>query len=123
FWKAVDLMLEHCPVVRSDGQWFGCPDGGWVVNSYEDVVAVIQDPELFSNRVKKGAGEWEPAQIPIDIDPPLLLEYRRYLQPYFTLKAVAQFEPTARLITTALIDVFFDRGRWQDILRPLGYPL
>jgi cytochrome P450 len=122
FWNAVELMLEHCPVVHSDGRWFGCPEGGWVVNSYQDVVAVIQDPELFSNRVKKGAGEWEPAQIPIDIDPPILLDYRRYLQPYFTVKSVARFEPTARAITTALLDEFVETGRCDDIITQLAYP-
>jgi cytochrome P450 len=121
-WSAIDLMLEHCSVVQSDGRWFGCPEGGWVVNRYEDVMAVIQDPELFSNRVKKGAGDWEPAQIPIDIDPPSLLEYRRFLQPYFTLKSAAKFEPNAREITTNLIDEFIESGRCHNLTQQLAYP-
>jgi cytochrome P450 len=121
-WHAIDLMLEQCPVVKSDGQWFGCPDGGWVVNRYEDVMHVMHHPEIFSNRVKKGSGDWEPPQIPIDIDPPILVEYKRFLRPYFTMTAVSQFEPTAREIITRLIDKFIEAGHCADIVHEMAYP-
>jgi cytochrome P450 len=121
-WHAIDLMLDKCPVAKSDGQWFGCPHGGWVVNRYEDVINVIHDTETFSNRVKKGAGEWEPPQIPIDIDPPILVEYKRFLRPYFTMSAVSRFEPTAREIVTRLIDRFIEDGHTADIGSEMAYP-
>jgi cytochrome P450 len=119
--QAVDLMLEHCPVTHSDGQWFGSPYGTWVVNRYEDARAVIGDPELFSSRVQKGA-KVEPAQIPIDVDPPLLVDYRRFLLPHLSLKAVAKFEPAAREIVTKLIDGFIESGRCDDAVFDLAYP-
>ena len=119
--SAIDLMLEHCPVVQSDQQWFGCPDGGWVINRYEDAMYVIQHPEIFSNRVRKGTG-YEPPQIPIDIDPPSLVEYKRFLRPYFTMTAVSGVEETAREVVTELIDQFIETGRCDNLTTALSYP-
>ena len=121
-WHAIDLMLDQCPVTKSDGQWFGCPHGGWVVNRYEDVMSVIHDTDTFSNRVKKGSGDWEPPQIPIDIDPPILVEYKRFLRPYFTMSAVSKFEPTAREIITRLLDRVIEAGHSADIAAEIAYP-
>ena len=121
-WHAIDLMLAHCPVAQSDAQWFGCPHGGWVVNRYSDAIDVIHHPETFSNRVKKGAGDWEPPQIPIDIDPPILVEYKRFLRPYFTMSAVSKFAPTAHEIFTRLLDRFIESGHCSDIGSQLSYP-
>ena len=121
-WHAIDLMLDQCPVSKSDGQWFGCPHGGWVVNRYEDVMSVIHDTDTFSNRVKKGSGDWEPPQIPIDIDPPILVEYKRFLRPYFTMSAVSKFEPTAREIITRLLDRVIEAGHSADIAAEIAYP-
>jgi cytochrome P450 len=121
-WTAVDLMLAHCPVTRTDGQFFGSPNGSWIVNRYDDIVAVMHDPELFSNRIRKGHWEDEPVQIPFDIDPPLLLEYRRILQPHLTIKSVAKFEPRSRELVNALIDEFIESGRTADAVSELCHP-
>lgn len=118
---AIDLMLEQCPVVKSDGQWFGCPEGGWVVNSYEDVMDVVRNTDVFSNRVKKGEG-YEPPQIPIDVDPPELVEYKRFLRPYFTMTAVSKFEDTGREIITELLDKYIESGRCDDVAHEIAYP-
>lgn len=121
-WKAVDLMLQHCPITRTDGQFFGSPDGSWIVNKYDDIMAVMHDPELFSNRIRKGHWEDEPVQIPFDVDPPLLLEYRRILQPHLTIKSVARFEPRSRELVTRLIDDFIESGRTDDAVDELCHP-
>jgi cytochrome P450 len=97
------------------------PDGGWVVSSYRDAMGVISDPELYSSRVRRGAHE-EPELIPLDIDPPLLLEYRRLLQPSLSLKAVATFEPLAREIITRLIDGVIESGRIEDFVSQVAQP-
>jgi cytochrome P450 len=114
-------MLKHCPVVHSDGRWYGCPDGGWVINRYDDVMDVIRDTDAFSNHVKKGDFEDEPVEIPFDLDPPLLLEYRRILRPHLTVKSVAKFEPVSRAIITDLINSYIDTGRC-DIVAQLSKP-
>jgi cytochrome P450 len=121
YWTAIDLMLEHCPVTHSDGRWFGAPEGAWVVNDYDDIMAVIQDPETFSNRVRKGLDPDEPPQILFDTDPPLLLEYRRLLQPHLSLKSVARFEQQARAIANELIDSFIDSGRCENFASQFSY--
>ena len=122
-WQAIDLMLEHCPVTHSDGKWFGSPNGSWVVSRYEDVMAVLHDPELFSNQVRKGDWDDEPLQIPIDFDPPIHTEYRRILQPYLTIGSVSKFEPTSRRIITVLLDEIIEAGQCEmvsQVTRPFS---
>jgi cytochrome P450 len=121
-WDSVDLMLKHCPVVHSDGRWYGVPDGGYLVNRYSDVMDVIRDTEGFSNHVKKGDWADEPIEIPFDLDPPLLTEYRRVLQPHLTVKSVAKFEPVSRAIITDLIDGFIETGRCDDFVSRVSNP-
>jgi cytochrome P450 len=120
-WSAIELMLGQCPVVHSDGQWFGMPDGGWIVNRYRDIIEVVRDPERFSSVDKKGTSD-EPDMPPFDVDPPIHGEYRRLLQPYFTKPAVSKFEPLARGIVNKLIDGFIETGRCDDIVASLTRP-
>lgn len=121
-WNAIDLMLEQCPIVESDGEWFGSPHGSWVVSRYEDVMAIIQEPTLFSNQVQKGHWEDEPLQIPIDFDPPLHTEYRRLLQPHLTIRAVAKFEPISRQILTRLLDEIIESGSCDNFAAQVTRP-
>ena len=44
FWKAIDQLVEHCPVARTDSRFIGIPDGGWVVSGYDEAMEVINDP-------------------------------------------------------------------------------
>jgi cytochrome P450 len=120
-WNAVDLMMTKCPVVHSDGQWTGMPDGGWVVNRYEDVMTVLQNPEVFSSVKKKGTTD-EPDMPPLEADPPLHVDFRRLLQPYLSIKSVAKFEPVAREIVTRCIDQFIESGRSDDLVGELCRP-
>lgn len=121
-WTAIDMMLQHCPVVHTDGQFFASPDGSWIVNSYAAVKEVIQDPALYSNRIRKGNWAEEPAQIPFDIDPPALLDYRRILLPHLTVQSVSKFEPTSRAIITGLIDEFCEAGHCDDLVSEMAHP-
>jgi cytochrome P450 len=121
FWAAIDLLVEHCPVAHSDSRFIGIPDGGWIVSGYEEALEVIKDPELFSSRVRRGAHE-EPALIPMDLDPPLLTEYRQLLSPFLSLRAVAPFEPLARQTITTLLDGIVDAGRCDNFISGVCYP-
>lgn len=120
-WNAVDTMLERCPVTHSDGQWIGIPTGGWVVSSYADAVAVLGDPGLFSSRIRRSLRE-EPVLIPMDLDPPLHLEYRRLLQPYLAQDRIVAFEPLARSVITRLLDEFVATGRCADAVAAISHP-
>jgi cytochrome P450 len=114
-------MLKHCPVARTDAQFLGSPNGSWVVSRYRDVLAVLNNPDLFSSRVQKGLSD-ERQLIPFDVDPPLLLEYRRFLERFFTPKAMKPFEPLARDIAVRCISRFADSGRCDDIVAQLARP-
>ncbi len=120
-WGAIDLMLDECPVAHTDATFIGSPKGSWVVSRYRDVLEVVQNPELFSSRVQQGARP-EREMIPFNIDPPQLLEYRRFLQPYFTLQAMKPFEPLAREIVARRIDGFVESGRCDDVVTQLARP-
>ena len=121
-WKAVQLMLERCPVAPTDAVFVGSPQGTRIVSRYSDVMALIQDPELFSNSYQKGARDDDPTMIPLEVDPPALLEYRRLLQPYLTIKAVSKFADLARQIITELIDAAAPASRFDDVVTQLAQP-
>ena len=121
-WESVDVLLEQCPITDTDGVFFGSPSGSWIVSRYDNIMEVMQDPATFSNRIKKGNWADEPAQIPFDIDPPILLEYRRVLQPYLTVKSVAKFEPISRGLITGLIDNVIESGYCADSVAEICHP-
>jgi cytochrome P450 len=120
-WRAVDLMLAHCPVARSDARFIGLPHGGWIVSNYAQATAVLKDTKLFSSQVQRGERP-EPPLIPMDLDPPLVSEYRRVLQPFLTRRAIARFAPLAHEIVDRLIDKFVESGRCDDAVSQLCYP-
>jgi cytochrome P450 len=78
-YEILNDLRGRCPVAKSSA-W----DGFWVFSSYDAVFEASQDPELFSSHMHKAVpllGQPDP-MIPIDIDPPLLQDYRRLLLPH-----------------------------------------
>jgi len=67
--------------------------GAWVVTHYDDITQVYQDAETFSTEGAAAyqwlAGETWP-NIPLGIDPPDHMKYRKLLNPFFSPKAVDQ---------------------------------
>jgi cytochrome P450 len=73
--------------------------------------------------------------IPLSVDPPDHVKYRRLLDPLFDPKAVAPIEPEVRGLVTDLIDQFIDKGEVElnsafaiplpctVFLRMIGLPL
>lgn len=119
---SIALLLEKCPIARTDAQFIGSPDGSWIVSSYRDVMSVLQQPAVYSSKVQHGLRDDERELIPFNVDPPLLLEYRRFLQPFFTLKAAEPFEPIARTLVTKYIDQFISSGTCQDAVTLFAQP-
>jgi cytochrome P450 len=114
-------MLAHCPVARSDARFIGLPYGGWIVSNYAQATAVLKDTKLFSSQVQRGEAP-EPPLIPMDLDPPLVSEYRRVLLPFLSRRAIEKFAPLAHEIVDRLIDTFVDSGRCDDAVSQLCYP-
>lgn len=81
--------------------------GAWVVTHYDDITQVYQDAETFSTEGAAAyqwlAGEMWP-NIPLGIDPPDHMKYRKLLNPFFSPKAVAQLDAKMRGNANALLD-------------------
>jgi len=112
-------LRERCPVAHSSA-W----GGFWLFTDYESCRAAVHDPELFSNDMRKsvpGAGQPYP-MIPIDIDPPLLQEYRRVVLPWFTRGAADRMRAEIQGIVDEQIDEFIESGE-GDLARQLTTPV
>lgn len=74
-----------------------------------DVEHALKHWEDFSSDFGGVMGSEEPI-IPLNVDPPLHVRYRRLLDPYFAPKKMAALQPAVQRHTDALIDGFIDRG-------------
>ncbi len=91
----------------------GNQHGAWVVTRYEDIRRVYEDIELFSTegvaQFQALAGETFPS-IPLGVDAPDHIKYRRFLNPWFTPVAMQTMEPRIRAVIGEMIDDFADKG-------------
>lgn len=108
FWETLNDMRERCPVLRSD-----VGEGFVALSRYEDVAQAAIDTKRFSSAVK-GTLPVRPAAdfnfVPAELDPPLHLHYRRFLNPYFTKEAAAKSEDQIRKIVIEIMDGFTEDG-------------
>jgi cytochrome P450 len=133
---------HHSPWFRDENKaavkWLhgqGCPlshtgdhGGYWAIYGYDAVYDAVHDTELFSSvhspEHPKGvppATQPDPF-IPIDVDGPLVQEYRRVVLSWFSPGAAKRAEPRILELTNELIDAFIERGECdlaQDLLLPL----
>jgi cytochrome P450 len=99
---AYRALREEAPVLRSDT--------GVIVSRHEDVMFALRHPDLFSSNMDAiDIGNVRPL-IPLQVDPPDHVKYRRLLDPLFAPKAVATLEPDVRRLVNDLIDEFVERG-------------
>jgi cytochrome P450 len=95
-------MRDTCPVTVSSGIAF--------LTKHADVEAALRNPEVFASKGRGNVGNTRP-RIPVDIDPPEHRRYRRILDPLFSPREMARFEPDFTALTNRLLDGFADRGR------------
>ena len=88
-----------------------------------DIEEALRTPELFSSVLVDTdiMGSVEPI-IPLNVDPPEHVRYRRLLDPLFAPKHMAALQPAVLGHTNALIDSFIDRGSC-DFSVELAVPL
>lgn len=84
-----DAMRQRCPVARSQY-------GYTSLFRHDDVMRVLNDPEVFSNAVSRYPS------VPNGMDPPQHTEFRRVIEPYFSAKRMDDFEPACREIVVDL---------------------
>jgi cytochrome P450 len=117
------LHASGCPL-----GWSEAHGGYWAIYGYDAVYDAVQDAETFSSRHEPGhakgvpAGAYDNPLIPIDVDPPMVQEYRRVLLSWFSPGGARDDEPRIREICTDLIDTFIEQGECdvtQELLMPL----
>lgn len=119
--------------LRRDAPVFYSPQYNiWVVTRYDDVIAVLKQPDLFSSVgslqttldlpasveavLAKGLGS---AQLMVESDPPDHTRMRAALNKAFTPQRIAQLEPHIRQIADELIDAFVADGK-ADLMSQFG---
>ena len=98
-------LLTDSPVTRTD--W------GTIIARHEDAQFALRNPDLFSSDMDAiSIGNIRPL-IPLQINQPDHVKYRRLLDPLFSPKQVALLEADVRDLTNQLIDEFAASGECE----------
>lgn len=107
--EALGQARGRCPVVHT------AADGGYhVVTRYEDVRYVCEHPELFSSAQPGIRGV--PVRLPpLDADPPIQQDFRKFLNRFFSRSFLLRYEPAMREIAREAIAGFIDKGEMEFV--------
>ena len=104
----------------------------WSVTRYEDCVAILKNPEVFSSNGQAygpelfartgGLPTEEQAPSMLVQDPPVHTRLRSLVNKAFTSRMVAQLEPRIRAVTDELLAAVAEKGT-IDIIEDLATPL
>src|SRR5262249_9184589 len=93
------MLRENSPILRTD-------DGGTVISRHEDVEFALRHSDLFSSDMDAiSIGNVRPL-IPLQIDPPEHVKYRRLLDPLFPPQQGGLLETDVPQLTNPLIADF-----------------
>lgn len=85
--------------------------GHWVLTRHDDIVAAVLDPEHFSaTEMQIPRVPNPPLLIPLNLDPPDNLPYRKILMPFFSPKAVGAMTKNIHAHAKATIAAVADKG-------------
>jgi len=117
-------LRQTCPVAWSEE--YG---GFWILSRYEDIANVARkDAQFSSARDDEGRGgivipAWTTdTSIPIEMDPPEQMIYRKMLNQLFSPGAVEKMGPMIDDIVTRTVDTFIERGSC-DLIEELTGPV
>jgi cytochrome P450 len=82
----------------------------------------LRNPEIYSSGMDGAPLGNDRPLIPLQIDPPLHLKYRKLLDPLFAPRQMAKLEPQIAAQVNELMDVFCDRGSC-DLTNEFAIPL
>jgi cytochrome P450 len=107
------------PMIREMGV---VPGDMTLITRHEDVMWALRNPEVFSSNMDAiDIGNVRPL-IPLQIDPPDHVKFRRLLDPLFAPREVEKLESAVRSLVNDLIDAVVDAGRCEfntDVAVPL----
>ncbi len=115
-WRAVAQLHEGPPIVWMTEANFGRP--GWVLTRHDVINEAFIDYEHFSSERPGMIVDMlgEPVRLnPIEIDPPRHHAYRQVLNPFFTPKAMKEFEGPIRQCCRELIAKFKGAGECEFV--------
>jgi cytochrome P450 len=110
-YQAISRLHELPPVIWSPDASYGRP--GWILTRNDVISEAFVDHEHFSAERKGMIADMVGENVrltPIEIDPPAHHGYRRILNPFFTPKAVRDFDEPVRNTCRELISKFEDKG-------------
>jgi cytochrome P450 len=96
-------LRDQCPVA-------GLPFGegkAYMISRHDDVTFALRNPDIFSSDGAVDIGQDRPL-IPLEIDPPEHVKWRRLMDPYLAPKQVAPLEADIRKLVNEIIDTFID---------------
>ncbi|MBW2232930.1 MAG: cytochrome P450 [Deltaproteobacteria bacterium] len=97
-----ERLRKQCPVGNA------IPGGAVCISRYDDVLFALRHPEIFSAVMPAGLiGNVRPL-IPLHVDPPEQVKYRKFLDPLFSNKNVLKMEKDVREIASNLVSRFAD---------------
>jgi len=103
-------LRSKCPVARNNSA-LGADQ--LLLFSHDAVQYALKHPEIFSSKMESGfLGNKDPL-IPLQIDPPEQVKYRKILDPLFSHKKMVQLEPDFAILANQLIDAFIDKGECE----------
>lgn len=115
-WRAAAQLHDGPPVVWMTEANFGRP--GWVLTRHDVISEAFIDYEHFSSERPGMIADMlgEPVRLnPIEIDPPRHHAYRKVLNPFFTPKAIKEFDAPVRQCCRELIAKFKDRAECEFV--------
>lgn len=97
--------------------WTPRNGGHWVALNGEDIRHVLERPDVFSSRAMRVPKEANPnpPMMPLMIDPPDHVLYRRLIAPAMTPAAVRRLEARARTLAVSLIDALEPQGHCEFV--------
>lgn len=91
--------------------WTPANGGHWMVRRFDAIAAIATDPEHFSVReMQIPRVPNPPFFIPLSLDPPENLPYRRAMAPMFGPVAIKALEPRIREWAAKIVEVVADQG-------------
>lgn len=105
------------------GEVFQAADGTWLLTSSEAVRFAHRNPEIFSSAEAFTAAGIPVPLIPVAVDPPAHIKYRRVLDPMLAPRVVNAMEDDLRVQIRDLVAAFAGNGKC-DVVRDVArlYP-
>lgn len=97
--------------------WTQRNGGHWVATDAAHIREILEDPERFSSRAMRvpKAANPDPPIIPLMIDPPDHVQYRRLIAPAMTPAEVRKLEGRARSLSIGIIEQLEPRGACEFV--------